>query len=50
MSHTSEDYCRSCRPLHNLVDAPPVKQRDYPTEWTLPVLLERSSGELERIS
>lgn len=50
MSHTSEDYCRSCRPLHNMVDAPPAKQRNYPTEWTLPVLLERSSFELERIS
>ena len=34
MSHASEDYCRSCRPLHNRVDALPVKQRDYPTEWT----------------
>jgi hypothetical protein len=42
MSHTSEYYCCSCRPLHNLVDASPVKQRDYPTERTLPVLLLRS--------
>ena len=50
VGHRPEDYCRSCRPLHNLVDAPPVNQRDYPTEWTLPVLLKRSSGELERIS
>jgi hypothetical protein len=47
MSHTSEKYCRSCRPFHKLVDVPPVKQRDYPTEWTLPVLLERSSSPLE---
>ena len=41
MSYTSEYYRCSCRPLHKLVDASPVKQRDYPTERSLPVLLVR---------